>query len=235
MKETPFQTNLVFSDLDGTLFRGNATRLFLDQAYQQGYLSRSDVTQALMIATASRPLPLNMRLKLGWLTFARIMSNKSYAKYEELAENCANFIAANLFQQIFERLQNHQANGAKIILVSASPTEIVSRVATKLQFDGVEASELTLTPDRTRLNGGVATPLCYGAEKVKRAQQACDRLNRAAENPATYNLAKAAYYADDMSDFYLLARVGHPVAVNPVEPLKQQALKRNWEILRATH
>lgn len=233
MNESALQPNLVFSDLDGTLFRGNATRLFLDQAYQRGYLSRSDVTQALMIATASRPLPINLRLRLGWRTFARIMANKSYVIYEELAEKCADFIAANLFQNVYTRLQAHQATGAKVILVSASPVEIVSRVASKLNFDGAEASELTLTRDHTRLNGGIASPLCYGSEKIRRAQQACDRLNRQIASPATYTLMKSAYYADDMSDLYLLARVGCPVAVNPIEPLKQQALKRNWEILIA--
>lgn len=234
MSQVSVRPNLIFSDLDGTLFRGNATRLLLDLAYQRKFLDRSNVTQGVLVALLSRPLPYTARLRLGWQTFGRLLANKSYSQFQELAAEAAEFISSNLYPKVVQNLKTHQANGAKVVLVSASPAEVVQQVANLLGFTGAEASLLELSRDKTRLNGRTASPLCYGSEKVRRAQLACDRLNLESGQPHLYKLANSAYYADDFSDYYLLSKVAQPVAVNPEERLKLKALEQNWEIMYTT-
>jgi len=225
------EPNLVFSDLDGTLFRGNATRLLLDKAYERKYLDRSNVAQGMFVATFSRPLPLDVRMQLGWNTLARLFKGKSYAAFQELAMECAEYIVNNLYQDVAERLVAHQAAGAKIILVSASPEDIVRRVANYLNFSDVEASQLEVSQDGAYLTGRRRSPLCYGAEKVRRAQLACNRLNAEAGESAAYTLKRAAYYADDRSDYPLLARVGQPVVVNPSSEFYEKVQEYDWQVM----
>jgi phosphoserine phosphatase len=44
-------------------------------------------------------------------------------------------------------------------------------------------------------------------------------------------MPKSYFYSDSMNDLPLLEEVSNPVATNPDERLRNEAIKRNWPIL----
>jgi phosphatidylglycerophosphatase C len=67
------------------------------------------------------------------------------------------------------RVQEHKRRGHQLVLVSASPALYLKVWATAAGFDAVLATELEFHDDR--FSGHLASPNCWGPEKVRRLQQ----------------------------------------------------------------
>lgn len=67
------------------------------------------------------------------------------------------------------RVQEHKRRGHRLVLVSASPALYLTVWAARAGFDAVLATELEFRDGR--VSGRLATPNCWGAEKVRRLQQ----------------------------------------------------------------
>ncbi|MDF3838597.1 HAD-IB family hydrolase [Cupriavidus basilensis] len=67
------------------------------------------------------------------------------------------------------RLREHKRRGHRLVLVSASPAFYLKVWAESAGFDAVLATELEFRGDR--FSGRLASPNCWGPEKVRRLQQ----------------------------------------------------------------
>jgi HAD superfamily hydrolase (TIGR01490 family) len=100
-------------------------------------------------------------------------------------------------QSALRRLRWHQAEGHRVVIVSATFYELLEPWARE---QGVELIATAMEARDGRLTGGLATPNCYGPEKVRRL---CLLLE-----PSAYPVIYA--YGDSRGDREMLALATHP-------------------------
>jgi len=110
-------------------------------------------------------------------------------------------------------------------VVSASPTEIVSRLA---HGAGLEYGVGTTAArdERGVYTGELTGPFCYKQGKVD--------VMRALATDHGYDLEQCYAYTDSASDLPMLEAVGHPVVVNPEPELREIAAERGWPIVETS-
>lgn len=117
-------------------------------------------------------------------------------------------------------LRRHHDAGDFVVILSASPQELVEVVARQVGAHRAIGTRVECVDGR--YTGRVHDPFCYGAGKLERL--------RSVLGPGA--LADAAAYADSMSDLPVLEASREPVAVNPDRRLHRVALERGWPVLR---
>ena len=122
-------------------------------------------------------------------------------------------------------LDQHGAAGDQRIVISASPTEIVSRLAHEAGLESGVGTTAARDADGV-YTGELAGPFCYKHGKVEVMEQL------AADHG--YDLADCYAYSDSASDMPMLEAVGHPVAVNPEPELREIATERGWPIVETS-
>jgi hypothetical protein len=110
-------------------------------------------------------------------------------------------------------------------VLSASPTEIVSRVADAAGLELGIGTTSELDADG-RYTGDLAGPFCYGQGKAEILRDLAEREG--------YDLSACYAYSDSVSDLPMLEAVGHPVAVNPEPELRDLAEERGWPIVETS-
>jgi len=137
-------------------------------------------------------------------------------------ETLEDIVDPIVFEEALELIRSHQDASRAVLIVSASPEEVVEPLADYLGADGAIAT-------RARIDGegrysGELERYCYGASKV----DAIRDVARARD----IDLAESYAYSDSVTDLPMLEAVGHPVAVNPDRALLRVARERDWEVLR---
>ena len=118
-------------------------------------------------------------------------------------------------------LELHREAGRDTYMVTASPIEIVRRLAQELEMTDAIATVAEIVDGK--YTGELSEPFCYGPGKAL----AIEKL--AAEKG--YDLDICYSYSDSVSDLPMLELVGHPVAVNPDRELERIARARSWPIV----
>ncbi len=123
-------------------------------------------------------------------------------------------------QKAHREIEFHKQNNALTVILSASIEQICEPVKQYLGFDDMICSSL-------EVNNGIFTGLprgkyCYGAEKLTRTLQYCEKNNLAFNN--------AWFYTDSYSDLPMLRAVDNPVCVSPDKKLGRYAKKVGWKI-----
>ena len=115
----------------------------------------------------------------------------------------------------------HADAGRDTFIVSASPIEIVGKLAEEMEMTGGLGTVSEV--ENGIYTGALAQPFCYGEGKA-------DALHRIADERG-YNLEASYAYTDSAGDLPMLEAVGHPVAVNPDRALETIAYHRGWPIV----
>jgi phosphatidylglycerophosphatase C len=84
------------------------------------------------------------------------------------ADFAANYLPGQWQADMLARLRQHQQQGHRCVMVSASPGIYLHRVGEMLGLETVLCTELEVKDGA--LTGRLATPNCYGEEKVRRLQ-----------------------------------------------------------------
>lgn len=109
---------------------------------------------------------------------------------------------------VVARLGEHLAAGHVVVVVSASPSLYVARIADALGAHGAAATDLEVAPDAT-LTGRYDGKNCRGEEKLRKVQALLADLG--AGEPG----ARPLYaYGNSRGDLRLLAAADHPVDVS---------------------
>ena len=119
-------------------------------------------------------------------------------------------------------LKQHLEQGDLTFLISGTPEPLLARLACELNADHVVGTGLEI--NEGRFTGRNSTPACIGDNKVPLTQ------NYLRNKQIEINWLESYAYADSLSDRFLLAEVGHPIATYPDEGLHRLAAEHGWQI-----
>lgn len=213
-----------FFDLDKTVIAKASMVAFGRPLYREGLLSRWLLLRALYgqlvylwlgadEARLARMRDAALRLTKGWHH-----ENVSRIVRETLEE----VIEPIVFEEALDLIRQHRADGHLVVIISASPEEIVRPLAEYLGADVAIGTEAEL--DEEGRYSGLLKRYAYGPAKA----DAMRELAAARD----IDLAASYAYSDSVTDVPMLEVVGHPVAVNPDRPLLRVAREREWEVRR---
>lgn len=219
-------TAAAFFDLDGTLIPGSANIPLAKAGFHRGLVTipellrdlRNGVSFLLSGATDSRSAQVRDRI-------LQAVAGHPASDVESLADDFLDDLVAAIRPQLQPVLTEHAARGEDRIVLSASPTEIVSRFAMAAGLDhGVGTT--AARDDSGCYTGELAGPFCYREGKAEVLKQIA--VERGLE------LADSYAYSDSVSDLPMLELVGNPVAVHPEHELRTIAIERGWPIIETS-
>lgn len=211
-----------FFDLDKTVIAKASMVAFGKPFYEQGLISRRLLVRALwgqlvyMHLGASEEKLARMResvlaLTKGWEQdrITRIVEETLTAVVEPI-----------IYAEAAELIERHRHDGRLVVIVSASPAEIVEPLGRHLGVDRVIASRAEVDGDG-RYTGEMAF-YSYGPYKADGMRALAGELG--------IDLDASYAYSDSATDLPMLEAVGHPVVVNPDRVLARIAKERGWEV-----
>jgi HAD superfamily hydrolase (TIGR01490 family) len=216
------RTEAAFFDLDKTVLARSAGLAFARPFYRGGLLGRTDVVRSAYVqfvfslAGADAKQTESMRRYLSSLvTGWDVETVKSIV--EQTLESVIDPI---VHAEAVDLMDEHREANRDIVIISASGTEVVEPIGSRLGADVTIGSRMEV---RDGLFTGEISLYAHGEAKA----EAMQRL--AAERG--YDLARCHAYSDSSTDLPMLEAVGHPHAVNPDSTLRRIALERGWPIL----
>lgn len=216
-----------FFDIDGTLLPPpSLERRFLRSLCQRGEFGVSQAARWLARFVC--------RGACNWSTGTD--SNKAHlvGLRPEAVEGFAIWLERNpltFYPAALERVARHAAQGHRVFLVSGTLAPLARVVARRLpclvmacatEFEVCEVFQAGRV--ERRWTGEIEGEAVCGPGKAR----VIERLAAA----HGLDLSRSFAYGDAWSDRWMLARVGHPAAVNPCWRLARMAKQRSWPILK---
>lgn len=118
-------------------------------------------------------------------------------------------------------IAEHRARGDYLLIITATNAFITRPIGESLGVDALLASEPEIRDGR--YTGGIVGTPCFREGKVTCLREWLQ------QHP--YDPADAYFYSDSQNDLPLLNMVGNPVAVDPDDTLRGEALARGWPII----
>jgi HAD superfamily hydrolase (TIGR01490 family) len=207
-----------FFDLDHTILSISSGQIMFKSSYEHGIIGRADIFKAIFINFLYRTGMMSPEGAVErWLMCYRGMSDEMFAPITaDWAEELKRYIRDDARKEIL----NHNNNGARTVILSASTTAFCELTKNELDMDDVICTELELVDGI--LTGRMKGRYCYGQEKLVRARRYCHEQGLRMED--------AYYYADSIADLPVMEAVGIPVCVTPDKKLEREAQKRGWKI-----
>ncbi len=215
-----------FFDLDGTLIPGSANIPLAMAAFRSGLVTPRELVRDLahgasfLMQGASDERSEQVRDRI-----LDAVTGLRAADVEALGDQFVARLVGQITPAMRAVLDGHARAGHDRVLLSASPTEIVSRFA---RAAGLEHGTGT-TSERDhdgRYTGRLSGPFCYREGKAE--------VLAALAEARGYDLASSFAYSDSVSDLPMLRAVGHPVAVNPEPELRAIAGAEGWPVVETT-
>ena len=210
-----------FFDFDETLLDTESSRLGFKYLWERRLIS---------IGFLAKVMAANFFYKRHLMsdeTIAAIML-KFYRRkrLEEFQQGAAAFyqehLKPHLAPNLLDRVAQHRQDGHVLVLISGSIRYLLEPVAKDLGFHHLLCTDLEVGSDGL-LTGRAKGPLCLDSTKRVLAQKLAGKAN--------IDLASSYAYGNHQSDLPLLESVGHPYVVEPSEPLRNVASKKNWPVL----
>jgi HAD superfamily hydrolase (TIGR01490 family) len=211
-----------FFDLDKTVIAKASVVAFGTPLYREGLISRRTVLRGLWgqllylhlgadEARIARMRTSVLALTKGW----------DQTRVREIVEEALESVVAPIvYAEALELIRTHRNAGRTVVIVSASPEEIVVPLAHYLGVDAAIASRPDID-EHGRYTGTMAFD-AFGANKVSAMHELAGERR--------IDLAESYAYSDSATDAPMLEAVGHPVAVNPDRELARLAAERGWEV-----
>ncbi len=213
-----------FFDLDKTVITKASVLAFGYPMYHQGLLSKKAVLKGLYAQAVYLHLGANED-RLARLRDSVLALTKGWeqAKVRRIIEEALDeVIAPIIYKDALELMDRHRAEGRLIVIVSASPEEMVLPLSRYLGADEAIASRARID-EFGRYTGEMAF-YAYGPYKAEAMRELAQRRG--------LDLSRSYAYSDSYTDLPMLEAVGHPVAVNPDRVLQRIAKDRGWEVVR---
>lgn len=212
-----------FFDLDKTVIAKSSTLAFGRPLYRAGFLGR----RALARMSLAHVFYLLFGADQDQLERARdellhLISGWSRTEVEELVRETLSEIAEPLvYAEALFLIDEHHRNDRRVVIVSASPEEIVRPIADYLGVDDVIATRVKCD-DQGRYLPEIDVD-AMGPGKAKAMLEMVERDG--------IDLEGSFAYSDSITDVAMLEVVGNPAAVNPEKELRKVAEERDWPIL----
>jgi HAD superfamily hydrolase (TIGR01490 family) len=213
-----------FFDLDKTVIARASMVAFGRPFYRGGLINRRTVLRAIygqlvylqLGASEERLARIResvLKLTRGW----------SQARVSEIvAEALEQIVEPIIYAEAADLIEEHKDAGRMVVIVSASPEEIVAPLGRYLGADRVIASRASLD-EEGRYTGSMEF-YAYGEYKAEAIRALAQREG--------LDLANSWAYTDSYTDLPMLEEVGHPVAVNADRVLGRYAREHEIEMAR---
>jgi HAD superfamily hydrolase (TIGR01490 family) len=217
-------TAVAFFDLDKTIIAKSSTLAFTRPMFRAGLLSgttlaKAGIAQAYYQAFGADHQQLErMRDELSAMT-----RGWDRAEIEALVTETVDQVVAPLvYAEALAVIEEHRGQGRRVVVISASPEEIVRPLCRYLGIDDIIATRSAVDEDG-KYTGEIEL-YAYGEGKAE--------AMRAMAEDEGIDLTASYAYSDSMTDLPMLETVGHPVVVNPDAALAAVAAERGWEVRR---
>lgn len=213
-----------FFDLDKTVIARASMVAFAPSLQRAGLLSRRMLVRAL----AGQLIYMHFgaderRLAKVRSTALALTRGWEQAKVAAIVRaTLEEVIEPIVYAEALELIRTHRQAGRLVIIVSASPEEIVAPLADYLGADHAIATKARL--DARGRYSGELDHYAYGPGKETAMRTLAEEWG--------IDLAASHAYSDSASDVPMLACVGNPVAVNPDRALLQVARQRGWDVMQ---
>ncbi|MEG3132763.1 HAD family hydrolase [Rouxiella sp. T17] len=213
--------NLALFDLDETLISGDCSSLWSAFMVKEGWVEKPDLflEQDAEMMRLYAIGQMDMTAYMNWTLSP--LKGRSETEVTAMVERFVHeIIAARVYDDARQCIDQHRANGDRTIVISASGEHLVAPIAKYLGIDetlaiGVETAN------------GLYTGFTQGVLTFREGKVA--RLMTLLNQDAT-QLAHAIFYSDSHNDLPLLNLVGKPCVVNPDAILLQHARQAGWPI-----
>ena len=218
------ETEIALFDLDNTLLSGDSDYEWAQYLIERGVLERREYE--------SRNEEFFRQYKAGRLDIHAFLDFQlaPLARHprEKLEQWHREFMRSKVRPMIrakgLELVRRHLGEGDLCAIVTSTNAFITAPIAREFGVDHLLATELEVRDGR--FTGKPYGTPCFRQGKVTRlAEWLGGRGRTLASFPASW------FYSDSQNDLPLLERVTHPVAVNPDETLRSEALARGWQIM----
>jgi HAD superfamily hydrolase (TIGR01490 family) len=151
-------------------------------------------------------------------------------KSEQLDRLHQEFMSSEIIPIITDKakqlIKQHRDKGDYLLIVTATNLFVTQPIAEYLGMDDIIAT----VPEKIdgEYTGKVSGIPSFQEGKVKRLEQWLENHTELSLNNVLNN---SYFYSDSINDLPLLEKVTNPVAVDPDDKLKQQALNNGWRII----
>jgi HAD superfamily hydrolase (TIGR01490 family) len=213
-----------FFDLDKTVIARASMVAFGRPLYRGGLINRRTVLRALYGQLVYLHLGASEeRLERIRESVLKLTRGWSQTRIKEIvAEALEQIVEPIIYAEAADLIEEHKEAGRLVVIVSASPEEIVLPLGRYLGADQVIASRARLD-EQGRYTGSMEF-YAYGEFKAEAMRSLASREG--------IDLSESYAYTDSYTDLPMLEAVGHPVAVNPDRVLARYAREHEYEIAR---
>lgn len=207
-----------FFDLDGTLYReGLITEVFKKMVkYEIIGEERwyNDVRPDYMKWDKRQGDYDDYLLKMIDIYMEAIKGLEKY-RIEYIAKKIVDQKGDRVYTFTRDRIKWHKANGHTLIIISGSPSELVSQMASKYGFTDYIGAKYII--DNNNVYTGEVIPMWDSKSKKTAINELAKKYN--------IDLSESYAYGDTSGDYTMFKTVKHPYCMNPTKELLQKVLK----------
>ena len=212
---------LALFDLDNTLIAGDSDHLWGDFLVSQG---RVDAIEHKALNAHFYDQYKNGELNIDeYLAFA--LGPMAGMTKETLAPLQRQFVRDHiepiLLDAAFALLEQHRALGDTLVIITATNTLVTQPIADRLGVEHLIGCEAEIIEGC--YTGKPTGMPSFAQGKVARIQTWCEQNKKSMEN--------AVFYSDSHNDLPLLRTVDRAVAVDPDDRLREEAVRKGWDII----
>ncbi|PRY55635.1 1-acyl-sn-glycerol-3-phosphate acyltransferase [Knoellia remsis] len=210
-----------FFDLDRTILRGGTGPHLSQAMLDLGLVPRELPGQKALFTifdVLGETLP-SIALARQATVVAR---GKDATSFDQAALNAAEVIAELIHPFALALIEQHHAEGRRVVMATTTPKHLIAPLADRLGFDDVIATRYGTREDG-RFDGSIRGPFVWSTGKLAAVRHYAERHD--------IDLAESFAYSDSIYDVPLLEAVGRPAAVNPDPRLTLYAVARRWPIV----
>ena len=215
-----------FFDLDKTVIAKSSALAFGRPFYRDGLITRRDVVKSayaqLMFRLGGADEQTMARIRDYLATLCKGWPVDQVRQI--VAETLHELIDPYVYAEAAALIEEHQAAGRDVVLVSASGEELVRPIGELLGVTDVIATRMAI---KDGCYSGEVEFYAAGPRKVDAVRELANKRG--------YDLDDCYAYSDSSSDVPLLQCVGHPTAVNPDRTLRKFAAENGWPVLEFRH
>ena len=214
------EEKLVIFDLDNTILNGDSDYSMINFLVAKSILDNSalDVNQSFMDDYRKGKLDFDEYTKFALQSFIGMshieISEITLEFVKEVIEPMINIYALKI-------IHDHQDDGCKILIASATNELIVKPIAKRLEVADYLGTKVEFVDNKC--TGKYLPTSALGEGKLKLVTDWAKIKG--------FNLELATFYSDSINDLPLLEKVNYPIAVNPDPKLEKISITRGWKIL----
>lgn len=211
-----------FFDVDNTVLRGASIFHLAKGLWKRGFFTGRDIAAMLWkqvhFALVGENLAHVAKIREQALTF---VAGHTVDEIEHIGEEVYDEVMADKIWPGTRALaQSHLESGHDVWLVTASPVEVATVIASRLGLTGALGT-VAESVDGVYTGRLVGDPL-HGASKAVAVEALADQRG--------YELELCSAYSDSANDIPMLSLVGHPCAINPDSTLLHHARANGWQV-----